>query len=145
MTERILLLLSLLAFASCKPSNPTPSSTRSFGSNTTTEVVDVTVDQGETLLKEGKAKVLDVRTPAEFDMERIDGALNADFNSANFLAELDKLDKKTPYLLHCRSGNRSTKALEKIEEKGFQKIYHLKAGLNGWKEAGKPTIPKITP
>lgn len=84
--------------------------------------------------------VLDVRTPEEFAAGHIEGAINVDFKGPGFKEELAKLDRDQPYLLHCRSGNRSTSAKPVFTELGFKAIYHLDGGIIAWEEAGLPTV-----
>jgi len=83
--------------------------------------------------------LLDVRTPGEFQSERIGGAVMIDYNSRNFRAELAGLDREKTYLVYCRTGNRSTGALKGMREEGFRNVYHLDGGIVKWKEAGLPT------
>ncbi|NNC89761.1 MAG: rhodanese-like domain-containing protein [Akkermansiaceae bacterium] len=99
------------------------------------------VDPGgaATMLAENPGlKVLDVRTPEEFADGHLAGAINVDFQAPDFAAQAGKLDKETPYLVHCRSGRRSEASLKILEELGFQKIYHLDGGISAWEQAGKP-------
>ena len=84
--------------------------------------------------------VLDIRTPEEFAAGHIEGAVNVDFKGADFKAELGKLDRDQPYLLHCRSGSRSTSSKPVFTELGFKSIYHLDGGINAWEAAGLPTV-----
>jgi len=84
--------------------------------------------------------IIDVRTPEEFTVEHIENAINIDFNSENFGDELNKLDKDKTYLIYCRSGNRSGKALEIMEELDFREVYNMSSGIIEWKAEGLPTI-----
>lgn len=84
--------------------------------------------------------ILDVRTPEEFSDGHIDGAINTDFYEGDFRDELDALDKDKSYLLYCRSGNRSQKTLDVMEELGFTKIYHMIGGMIEWEAEGLPTV-----
>ncbi|MBD0296263.1 MAG: rhodanese-like domain-containing protein [Bacteroidota bacterium] len=45
------------------------------------------------------------------------------------------MDKSKTYLLHCRSGKRSTKALNLMKENGFEKVYHLEGSITAWRGA----------
>jgi rhodanese-related sulfurtransferase len=82
--------------------------------------------------------VLDVRTPAEHAEGHLPGkVVNVDFKSENFREEAAKLDRDTSYLLHCRSGSRSTASLAILEELGFKKIHHLDGGIMAWTESGE--------
>lgn len=77
------------------------------------------------------AVLLDVRTPAEFALGHLDGAINIDFENPNFTSEIQKLDKKKPYFLYCRSGNRSGQATAILKREGFEKVYDLQGGVVG--------------
>lgn len=85
-----------------------------------------------------KAVVLDVRTPKEIKGGYIEGAVFADFMNEDFAQKLTKLDRDTPYIVHCKGGGRSTKALTTLEELGFTNITHMDGGLDGWKREKLP-------
>ncbi|NQV91967.1 rhodanese-like domain-containing protein [Candidatus Woesearchaeota archaeon] len=69
--------------------------------------------------------ILDVRTPGEFELDHLEHAINIDFYMNTFEEELNKLDKDKVYLVHCRSGGRSEKACEIMNELGFKKITNV--------------------
>ena len=105
-----------------------------------TEVADVDAAKASELLKSEKPPVvLDIRTPGEFAAGHISGATNVDFYAENFAEQLARLDRSTPYLLHCRSGRRTSESLATFKKLGFKKIYHLTPGMKGWVAAGLPT------
>ena len=124
--------LLLLAFASsCSTSNG--------GAG----ITNVTPSQAQSLLgKDGAPQVIDLRTQEEFKEGHISGAQVVDVKKEDYEKQLQKLDPNQPYLIHCRSGGRSTKALPSFEKLGFKKIYHLDKGFNSWKEAGLPVSKK---
>lgn len=82
------------------------------------------------------AQILDVRTPEEFASQHIDKALNIDWLGNNFVADAEKLDKKKPVFVYCKSGGRSQSAVNKLEELGFKTIYQLQGGILKWDAAG---------
>ncbi len=84
--------------------------------------------------------IIDVRTPAEFDGEHIENAVNIDFYSETFRNELDKLDKSKTYLIYCRSGNRSGSALDIMAELNFEEVYDMLGGILSWEAEGLPTV-----
>lgn len=84
--------------------------------------------------------LLDIRTPKEFDDERIAGASNVDFYSKKFLEDITKIERGKKVILYCRTGNRSTKALQTMRELGFLDVMHLSTGISGWKADGLPTV-----
>ena len=84
--------------------------------------------------------ILDLRTPKEYADERIAGAVLVDFLAPTFRGELARLDRGKTYLVYCRTGNRSGRALRLFDELGFGEVVHLAAGIVGWREAGLPTV-----
>ena len=90
------------------------------------------------LAEQPETVVLDVRTPGEIKGGYIEGAVFADFKDQDFVQQLTKLDKDTPYIVHCKSGGRSTKALTTLEELGFTNVTHMDGGLDGWKRENLP-------
>jgi len=84
--------------------------------------------------------VLDVRTPSEFKDGHISGALSIDFKASDFKKNVSKLDRAQPYLLHCRSGARSSRALKVMRKLGFKHVYHLDSGIKAWEDAGQALV-----
>lgn len=80
------------------------------------------------------AVIIDVRTPQEWDEGIIAGAKKLDImDTQNFVSELEKMDKNTPYFMYCRSGNRSGQACQLMEQMGFNEAYNLVGGILEWK------------
>ena len=84
--------------------------------------------------------ILDVRTPEEFDEGHIDGATMLDFYRADFGAQLATLDPDAPYVLYCRSGNRSGQARAMMAELGFSTVDDIDGGILAWQSAGLPVV-----
>lgn len=93
----------------------------------------------ELLSGKNPPQVIDIRTAEEFKEGHIKGAKQIDFFK-DFEKNLAKLDPKKPYIMHCRSGGRSTKSLPIWKKLGFTKVYHLDTGFNGWQEAKLPVV-----
>jgi len=84
--------------------------------------------------------ILDIRTPGEYQSGHIENSIMIDFYSKIFAEEVNRLDKGKTYLIHCRSGNRSTRSMELFKKLQFQKIFHLSSGINGWNSEGLPLV-----
>ncbi len=84
--------------------------------------------------------VLDVRTPEEFSRGHLEGAVLVDYRSPGFREEMAGRDKTKTYLVYCRTGNRSARALEIMKELGFRRYYHLEGGIKRWLEEGLPAV-----
>ena len=83
---------------------------------------------------------LDVRTPGEFSEGHIEGAINIDVESASFDSEIANLDKTKSYAVYCRSGRRSTIAVDKMSATGFEKLSNLESGINDWLANSLPLV-----
>lgn len=96
----------------------------------------ISSDEARKIIGQSKSEddlvILDVRTPQEVMAEKIGEPINLDFYNPNFTQELDKLDKEKTYLVYCRSGSRSSSAMEIMKELGFKKVYNLSGGIMGW-------------
>ncbi len=82
--------------------------------------------------------VLDVRTPDEYGQGHLAGAVNIDFYAGDFASQISRLDRDAPYLLYCRSGNRSGATLDLMEELGFTNVVEVGGGILAWASAGLP-------
>lgn len=85
------------------------------------------------------AILLDVRTPEEFAERHLKDALNINFNSDDFEAQVGGLDKTKTVFVYCLSGGRSAKATDLLTKKGYN-VYELQGGILAWANAGKPLI-----
>jgi rhodanese-related sulfurtransferase len=83
---------------------------------------------------------LDVRTPVEYETGRIADGVNIDFFDDDFEAEIARLDRSQRYLVYCRSGGRSAKTLEVMDQLGFRFVIHMPQGFDGWASAGQPVL-----
>ncbi|MEZ7515333.1 rhodanese-like domain-containing protein [Flavobacterium frigidarium] len=80
-----------------------------------------------------KAVILDVRTEDEFNDGIIENAINIDIHKGQgFISEIEALDKDKNYYVYCRSGARSGKACEVMNELGFKNAYNLAGGILAW-------------
>jgi len=66
--------------------------------------------------------IIDVRTPAEFATGYLEGAINIDVQSPDFLAKVSELDPNAEYFIYCRSGNRSQQAMAQMAPLGFSSM-----------------------
>ena len=105
---------------------------------------DVTVAQANKLVQERSGKpdfvILDVRTPAEFADGHLVGAVNIDIQAPDFEGRLKLLDRARTYLVYCRTGNRSLRAVQAMERLGFRSIFHMTQGMVGWQAQKLPVF-----
>ncbi len=84
--------------------------------------------------------IVDVRTPDEFNSGHIEGAINIDFFSTDFLEQIEQLDKSETIYIYCRSGKRSSKATPKILGLGFEHVVDLKGGIKNWTKSNQKLV-----
>ncbi|OAV45771.1 hypothetical protein A3850_002710 [Lewinella sp. 4G2] len=95
---------------------------------------DLTAEEFAAKMKESNTVVLDVRTRGEIARGKIEGAVELDYRSPNFAAELAALDPDKTYLVYCASGGRSAKACTAMDELGYGEVYNLLGGYGAWKK-----------
>lgn len=90
----------------------------------------------------GGVDLIDVRMPTEYREVHASGAVNV---------PLDSLDPKSvaksvhgnsgkPIYLICKSGNRSSKAVQKFLDAGIENVVNVDGGTTGWVSAGLPVV-----
>lgn len=84
--------------------------------------------------------VIDVRTPEEFEAGHLADAVLIDIYRDDFTQQLDALDRNAPYMIYCRSGNRSEQARMIMTDLGFTDVTDVAGGFDAWQAAGYPTV-----
>jgi rhodanese-related sulfurtransferase len=101
------------------------------------KVRDLTPQEVDRGLQEGRLVLVDVREPNETALERFPGAILVP------LSAFDPADIPDPagreVVFACRSGRRSVTASLAAQEQGFPYGSHLAGGILAWKAAGLPT------
>lgn len=87
----------------------------------------------EQLEADSNAVILDVRTEDEFNDGIIESAINIDIHQGPiFVNFIENLDNTKNYYVYCRSGARSEKACEIMNEIGIPNAYNLLGGILAW-------------
>ena len=101
---------------------------------------DLPVTELDARLKAGEdLKIIDVREPHEWQISHIEGARLIPLGE--LAAHMHELDSAQEYVLQCKSGARSMKALELLYTAGFRKLHNLKGGINAWAREVDRRIP----
>lgn len=158
MKNYLLFILICTMLSACKNDKPTrpeaavqtqnenkPTTTRD--GNTITQKVTVAPTTEDTnidaktalamMANDKNIKVLDVRTPDEIKDGSYPNSMKIDYNNPNFKTEINRLDKNDTYIVYCRSGGRSKKAVSMMKAFGFSKAYNMKEGFEGFEKASK--------
>ena len=83
--------------------------------------------------------VLDVREPHEYQICNINGYL---IPLGDLPKRVSELDSSREIVAHCRSGVRSGKAVEFLQQAGFKKVHNLAGGILAWADRIDPKMPK---
>jgi rhodanese-related sulfurtransferase len=85
------------------------------------------------LESDNNAVIIDVRTDGEVAEGYISGAMHIDiYQGQGFIYKLEELDKSKNYYVYCRSGARSEKACEIMNQLGLPYAYNLLGGIVQW-------------
>jgi rhodanese-related sulfurtransferase len=97
----------------------------------------ITSKQLKEKLDLGHVKILDVRTPAEFEEIHIEGSELMPLDRLN--AERLKTDGIERVIV-CRSGGRASKAQQQLQSSGCKLFEILEGGIGAWDQAGYPVV-----
>lgn len=101
---------------------------------------DITAGElAERLKKLEPLHLIDVREPHELEISHLEGAQLIPLGQ--MAARLSELDSAREIVLFCKSGTRSTRALELLASAGFRKVKNLKGGINAWAKEVDPSLP----
>ncbi len=100
---------------------------------------DISATELAERLKHNHLKLLDVREPHELEISALSGAVNIPLGT--LAARLSELDSAQEMVVFCKSGSRSTRALELLASAGFKKVKNLKGGINAWAKEVDPRLP----
>jgi len=83
--------------------------------------------------------ILDVREPHEYQICNLNGYL---IPLNDLPKRVHELDPGKDMVVHCRSGGRSAKAVEFLQQAGFTKAKNLAGGVLAWSDKIDPKMPK---
>jgi rhodanese-related sulfurtransferase len=92
------------------------------------------------------AQVIDVRTPGEYQLGHIPGAINVPVDQIQTTAA--NWDRNATYVIYCATGVRSAQAVQYLTAMGFKNLDHFDKGIQAWTgkldtggQASSQTIP----
>lgn len=102
----------------------------------TARIIDVATLRSR--LEENPPRILDVRTPAEFETAHIPGSYNVPLDLLR--EHRDELARHIDedVVLVCRSGARASQAEQALGQAGLPGLRVLDGGMNSWQRAGAP-------
>jgi len=87
-----------------------------------------------------KLALIDVREPAEWEINRIEGARLVPQSTINTGEGLAALPQDRMSVLYCKTGVRSAEALATLKKAGFANAVHLQGGIVAWAKQMQPDM-----
>jgi adenylyltransferase/sulfurtransferase len=84
--------------------------------------------------------LLDVRTPEEWTICRIDGARLIPVQA--LASRIDELDRQREIVVYCHVGWRSAWAVDLMVRRGFSRVVNLAGGIDAWSQRVDPSVPR---
>ncbi len=118
----------------CGLGQKTPPANGAVENTITVEELHLRLQRGEEVF------VLDVRNPPEVQICRLPGSVLIPL--AELVERMGELDRQREMVVHCKSGARSARAVQLLQEHGFTKLKNLQGGILAWAERIEPGMPR---
>jgi sulfur-carrier protein adenylyltransferase/sulfurtransferase len=125
-------LIDYEQFCGIQPAAPEPPV------NNATEITSV--DLKQRLDRGDKLKLVDVREPNEYQINRIPGTVLIPLG--DIPKRYNELNPDDEIVVHCKIGGRSAKAADFLRSVGFKHVLNLKGGILDWIDKVDPNQPK---
>ena len=93
------------------------------------------------ILKEGNARLIDVREPWEFATASIEGSLLMPMGDIPSRAH-QELDPDARLLILCHHGARSLSVANWLRQQGFESAQSVAGGIESWSREVDPKVPR---
>lgn len=89
-----------------------------------------------------QVQLVDVRRPEEYIGEygHIEGAELIVLDTVPL--NLNRFEKDRTIVIVCRSGGRSARATQFLQENGFESVYNMNGGMMAWDSLNLPSVDK---
>jgi rhodanese-related sulfurtransferase len=85
-----------------------------------------------------KPQIIDARSPEEFALNHIEGAVNFNLSAENYAKYVATLDQSKPVLIYSIGAGRSGELAKELLKTGFSDVHDLRGGIAAWIGSGKP-------
>ncbi len=83
--------------------------------------------------------IIDVRTPAEYDLFHIPDAINVPYPATLAQLAMASPDPTWPVVIVCMTGHRSPPVVKQMQDGGYTDVHNLTWGMLAWKLFGGDT------
>ena len=102
--------------------------------------LEISSAEAAVLMKEGSVRLIDVRTPQEYAIARIEGCPLVDQALAKEIVET--WPKDTSIITVCHHGVRSLDAAVYLRQQGLTQTRSMRGGIDLWSRAIDPSVPR---
>jgi adenylyltransferase/sulfurtransferase len=110
-----------------------------YNSNATSEIT--VQDLHQQVAINPQISIIDVRERSEYQFAHLNNSFLLP------LSELDKtkltIDPNKTHYIHCKSGVRSLKAIQYLQQQGFTNLVQVKGGIDAWIQANYPVSTEV--
>jgi rhodanese-related sulfurtransferase len=93
------------------------------------------------LAREGKARLIDVREPWEFEAARIDGSVLIPMGDVPARVH-QELDPEERLVVLCHHGMRSMNVTVWLRNQGFEQAQSMRGGIDAWSAEVDAAVPR---
>jgi len=126
-------LIDYQQFCGIAPETPQEKAVKNGIPQLTVKELKRRLDAGEDV------QLIDVREPFEYQIAQIGGKLIPLNDVPNRLAEIDR-DREV--VVQCKSGGRSQRIAEFLQQAGYPRVVNLAGGILAWSDEIDPKVPK---
>jgi molybdopterin/thiamine biosynthesis adenylyltransferase/rhodanese-related sulfurtransferase len=127
-------LIDYEQFCGIVPAAPEPAAIVNQATEITSVELKQRLDRGD------KLKIVDVREPNEYQINRIAGSELIPLGDVP--KRYNELNPEDEVVVHCKMGGRSAKAADFLRSVGFKRVLNLKGGILDWIDKVDPSQPK---
>jgi adenylyltransferase/sulfurtransferase len=127
-------LIDYEQFCGLRPAVETEAVNQNASGEITAVELKARLDKGDTV------RIIDVREPNEYQINRIPGSELIPLG--DIPRRYAELDPEQELVMQCKSGGRSGKAADFLRSVGFKKVLNLKGGIIDWIDKVDPSQPK---
>jgi rhodanese-related sulfurtransferase len=102
---------------------------------------EISAKEAADLLREGKARFIDVREPWEFETARLPGSVLMPMGDVPARAH-QELDPDERLVILCHHGMRSLNVAVWLRNQGFEQAQSLAGGIDAWSAEVDPLIAR---
>lgn len=137
-TSTIAISFLLIGFSGCASPDDQSTDQPVMSNQFQSENYEISAISAHEKLENNKSvKLIDVRTPKEYDEKHLPDSTLVPLDTLNTgIAEIENLNKSDEIIVYCRSGRKSAKAYNILTLLGYTNVKSMTGGINEWTSLG---------